>query len=1136
MDSPPNGSVPSADASTQRARQPPRGAPPEGGAGEVSLDVPLASGLRANRAQGGQSSPDRARGPIGGGGASASDNKGSRGGKGKSREKGGHSSTHWKGHEWQDSHSNWRSSGDWNDWNAEDGGSKAAAEKPQRERKGKGKGGKRGDQWQSDWRGQHNNQRGDGQDDEAEQPQRDRKGKGGGRGQRQDAGSKHDNQSWQGHAASAPSMLGVSIKPALAGFPLVVGGPEFCILCCADKMSFVGMGSCGHTDVCWVCTMRMRSLAHDHRCPVCKEELDEVVITANAKATFPTESALRKLPCDSAAGVRFADEDVQQAVMRLFEYRCRYDYCAQASTAFRSLKELEDHMWYKHWGQLCKVCLEGRSAFLFEQRVYLSKDMERHNREGDPVHISKQYVCAPVPSHPKCDFCNRRFFDADELTRHMHECHHLCHLCGNMGRHNEFFKTVKALARHYAESHYVCVHKDCSHGGHRLTAFTTEEELNLHTHEKHGDGTLTDKPTIVVGVRSYAQERALNAASGAGGAAGKGGGRASAEEVPTRVRFAWPKSMPEEEGEEWDGSWLDDILAVKYPERDILPEVAMVDEASTGEAEEKEEDSDSSESNEDEGQAPVLLSRSVSDKVPARLFMVEDLEPAVDALTLDCTVAPCGQNAGMRSCLDALHAVVQALGSHDHEEDECFPALRSVVSRLSLGDLERLERVHKDLNSDDLGRSCNWEPLERVLSLRPLFFRLLRSVKGAQPTPKKQAIGPQAGAAKEEDRAEKCWRAWRTAAQGALKGLGKKELLRLRTYIALCVRRRWHMCNNQRREAEETAASFPALSTAHEPQPPPEELNEGWAEGEAFPALGGGKQQIEGPGSGWGRPKAPAVPKRDAAMSFPALSSGSGLSKASSSPAKAQSLAPKASAPKAPKASAPKAPSPPIPDDWETLVDDFPSLGGGGGSSPMQQSWGGKATSSAKAVTKQPSAPSTAPKPVPKPAAKSSFQDLSEASFPDLGGSSATRLGEGSTWGAQAKARVAQKATAKAPLEPAKPKVFKAEEESFPELPTAAPKPKSSAAKAGAKAKSGKVKLNSLAQQKAKLAHEAAEVEEEEDVEVPNFADEELVVIHDPLTAVAKTEAERAQREAEKAARKGKRRMMSAMSAWAASS
>eukprot|EP00971_Amphidinium_carterae_P013256 261184-Amphidinium_carterae.1 len=62
-----------------------------------------------------------------------------------------------------------------------------------------------------------------------------------------------------------------------------------------------------------------------------------------------------------------------------------------------------------------------------------------------------------------------------------------------------------------------CVAMLSSLKGHRLTAFTTEEELNLHTHEKHGDGTLTDKPTIVVGVRSYAQERALNAASGAGG-------------------------------------------------------------------------------------------------------------------------------------------------------------------------------------------------------------------------------------------------------------------------------------------------------------------------------------------------------------------------------------------------------------------------------------------------------------------------------------------------------------------------------------------------------------------------------------------------------------------------------------------
>eukprot|EP00971_Amphidinium_carterae_P013257 261184-Amphidinium_carterae.2 len=80
--------------------------------------------------------------------------------------------------------------------------------------------------------------------------------------------------------------------------------------------------------------------------------------------------------------------------------------------------------------------------------------------------------CGVLPVLLDCHLV-RRFFDADELTRHMHECHHLCHLCGNMGRHNEFFKTVKALARHYAESHYVCVHKDCSHGGHRKNTKST---------------------------------------------------------------------------------------------------------------------------------------------------------------------------------------------------------------------------------------------------------------------------------------------------------------------------------------------------------------------------------------------------------------------------------------------------------------------------------------------------------------------------------------------------------------------------------------------------------------------------------------------------------------------------------------
>lgn len=70
---------------------------------------------------------------------------------------------------------------------------------------------------------------------------------------------------------------------------------------------------------------------------------------------------------DDGVAVRFANADIRTAVMRLFEYRCRVEACAKRSCAFRSLRELENHLWYTHWRQFCQTCLYGRPAFVCEQ-------------------------------------------------------------------------------------------------------------------------------------------------------------------------------------------------------------------------------------------------------------------------------------------------------------------------------------------------------------------------------------------------------------------------------------------------------------------------------------------------------------------------------------------------------------------------------------------------------------------------------------------------------------------------------------------------------------------------------------------------------------------------------------------------
>ncbi|KAF4759267.1 hypothetical protein FOZ63_029380, partial [Perkinsus olseni] len=52
---------------------------------------------------------------------------------------------------------------------------------------------------------------------------------------------------------------------------------EECSLC-MEKLIYVAVGHCGHHNVCWLCALRLRWLLNDRACPMCKEELNALVL------------------------------------------------------------------------------------------------------------------------------------------------------------------------------------------------------------------------------------------------------------------------------------------------------------------------------------------------------------------------------------------------------------------------------------------------------------------------------------------------------------------------------------------------------------------------------------------------------------------------------------------------------------------------------------------------------------------------------------------------------------------------------------------------------------------------------------------------------------------------------------------
>ncbi|XP_022091455.1 E3 ubiquitin-protein ligase ZNF598-like [Acanthaster planci] len=243
-----------------------------------------------------------------------------------------------------------------------------------------------------------------------------------------------------------------------------------CVLC-FGSIKYYAVGPCNH-HICLKCSTRMRVLCEQRYCAVCRAEMPEVIATAKL---HPYNSiSFRKVLTDRKAGIAFATNKIREDFRRLLSEVCTL---CPSRPPEKSFKDLQDHLRKEHELFYCDLCIKHLKVFSSERKAYSRKDLALHRRKGDIKDTSYR-------GHPLCEFCDERYFDNDELLRHLRQEHYYCHFCETDGVSNQYYNDYGNLKEHFSEEHYLCEEDSCAQE--QFThAFRSSIDLKAHRATVH---------------------------------------------------------------------------------------------------------------------------------------------------------------------------------------------------------------------------------------------------------------------------------------------------------------------------------------------------------------------------------------------------------------------------------------------------------------------------------------------------------------------------------------------------------------------------------------------------------------------------------------------------------------------------
>ncbi|EPS68397.1 hypothetical protein M569_06368, partial [Genlisea aurea] len=274
---------------------------------------------------------------------------------------------------------------------------------------------------------------------------------------------------------------------------------------CAETLEWVAYGACGHKDVCSTCVARLRFICDDRRCCICKTESDSVFVTKALGDYTKTISDFSLLPSEVKEGrveQYWYHEDTQGFFDDLDHYKMIKAMCklscsvcdkmedppgdgSRRRAKFRNIEQLKGHLFHKHKLLMCSLCLEGRKAFICEQKLFTRSQLTRHISSGDSEADGPESKSDGFTGHPICEFCRTPFYGDNELYTHMSTEHYTCHICQRQhpGQY-DYYKNYDDLEMHFRRDHFLCEDEACLVK--KFVVFQSEAEIKRHNTLEHG--------------------------------------------------------------------------------------------------------------------------------------------------------------------------------------------------------------------------------------------------------------------------------------------------------------------------------------------------------------------------------------------------------------------------------------------------------------------------------------------------------------------------------------------------------------------------------------------------------------------------------------------------------------------------
>ncbi|KAL8158923.1 hypothetical protein V2J09_000460 [Rumex salicifolius] len=293
-----------------------------------------------------------------------------------------------------------------------------------------------------------------------------------------------------------------------------------CCAVCAEPLEWVAYGPCAHRDVCSTCVVRLRNVCGDRRCCICKTDCSSVFVT-KALGDYTKSVDFSLLPADAREGqirsywyheatqAYFDDNDQYKLIREMCTFSCsvcdkegQKDHGTKRKVNFRNLEQLKGHLFHSHRLLMCRLCLEGRKAFICEQKLYTKAQLNQHISTGDSEVDGTGCERGGFMGHPMCEFCRTPFYCDNELYTHMSTEHYTCHMCQSYDPMHVFlmdyfidkmhirlnlsntYLQEKSWSMHFRRDHYLCEDEECL--GKKFIVFQSEAELKRHNTLEHG--------------------------------------------------------------------------------------------------------------------------------------------------------------------------------------------------------------------------------------------------------------------------------------------------------------------------------------------------------------------------------------------------------------------------------------------------------------------------------------------------------------------------------------------------------------------------------------------------------------------------------------------------------------------------